>query len=59
MRSSRAPNPLPSSRDAIDSWLDVLVSMLNLPGSQRDQVRDELEDHLRSRVDDLLIMGKS
>ncbi|MHA7813779.1 MAG: permease prefix domain 1-containing protein [Phycisphaerales bacterium] len=50
---------LPSNRDAIESWLDVLVSMLNLPSSQRTQVRDELEDHLRSRVDDLLIMGKS
>lgn len=46
-----------SPRDAIETWLDVLVSMLNLPPSQRTHVRDELEDHLRSRVDDLLITG--
>ena len=51
------PNP-PTTRDGIDSWLDVLTSMLALPPSQRAQVRDELEDHLRSRVDDLLIAGK-
>ncbi len=48
----------PSSRDSISSWLDVLTSMLAVSESQRDQVRDELEDHLRSRVDDLLIVGK-
>ena len=35
----------------------MLTSMLSLPESQRAQVRDELEDHLRSRVDDLLITG--
>jgi hypothetical protein len=50
-------NPIPTSRDAIDSWLDVLVSMLSLPATNKAQVRDELEDHLRSRVDDLLVMG--
>lgn len=49
----------PSSRDSITTWLDVLTAMLVMPDSQRLQVRDELEDHLRSRVDDLLIMGKS
>jgi len=47
----------PSSRDSISGWLDVLTSMLALPESKRVQVRDELEDHLRSRVDDLLISG--
>lgn len=47
----------PSSRDSISGWLDVLTSMLSLPESQRVMVRDELEDHLRSRVDDLLITG--
>ena len=47
----------PSNRDSISGWLDVLTSMLSLPESQREQVRDELEDHLRSRVDDLLITG--
>ncbi|MFG0314957.1 MAG: permease prefix domain 1-containing protein, partial [Phycisphaerales bacterium] len=57
MKRTKGISP-PSNRDTIESWLDVLVSMLNLPPSQRTQVRDELEDHLRSRVDDLLIMGK-
>ncbi len=47
----------PSSRDSISGWLDVLTSMLSLPEAKRVQVRDELEDHLRSRVDDLLITG--
>ncbi len=47
----------PSNRDSIGSWLDVLTSMLSLPEGERLQVRDELEDHLRSRVDDLLITG--
>lgn len=48
----------PSRRDSISTWLDVLTAMLVMPESQRTQVRDELEDHLRSRVDDLLIIGK-
>lgn len=55
-RNNPTPTP-PTSRDGIDAWLDVLTSMLALPPSQRAQVRDELEDHLRSRVDDLLIAG--
>tara|TARA_R110000868_G_scaffold241497_1_gene496228 strand:+ start:227512 stop:228873 length:1362 start_codon:yes stop_codon:yes gene_type:complete len=55
-RSKRAM-VTPSNRDSIASWLDVLTSMLSLPEGQRQQVRDELEDHLRSRVDDLLITG--
>lgn len=58
MRPAKSTKPT-HQRDTIESWLDVLVSMLNLPSAQRDQIRDELEDHLRSRVDDLLIMGKS
>lgn len=48
----------PGTKDSIESWLDVLVSMLHLPPSRKDQVRDELEDHLRSRVDDLLVQGR-
>jgi hypothetical protein len=49
----------PSSKDSISGWLDVLTSMLSLNEPQRSQVRDEMEDHLRSRVDDLLITGLS
>jgi len=46
------------TKDSISSWLDVLTGMLAIPESQRTQVRDEFEDHLRSRIDDLLIVGK-
>lgn len=56
-RRSKRTMVTPSNRDSIASWLDVLTSMLSLPEGQREQVRDELEDHLRSRVDDLLITG--
>jgi len=47
----------PSAPGSIDAWLDVLVSMLALPKPDRERVRDELEDHLRSRIDDLIITG--
>ncbi len=47
----------PSARDPIAAWLDVFVGLLNLPKDQKQTIRDELEDHLRSRVDDLLITG--
>jgi hypothetical protein len=57
--NTKARSPVtPSSRDSISTWLDVLTAMLIMPEPQRTQVRDELEDHLRSRVDDLLIIGK-
>lgn len=47
----------PSAPDPVDAWLDVLVAMLAIPKPDRQRVRDELEDHLRSRIDDLLIHG--
>jgi hypothetical protein len=47
----------PSVPDPVDAWLDVLVAMLSIPKTDRQTVRDELEDHLRSRIDDLLIHG--
>lgn len=47
----------PSMRDPIAQWLDVFTSLLALPASEADRIRDELEDHLRTRVDDLLILG--
>jgi hypothetical protein len=48
---------IPSAPDPVDAWLDVLVAMLSIPKADRQRVRDELEDHLRSRIDDLLIHG--
>ncbi len=47
----------PSSRDPIVQWLDVFTSLLSLPPAEAERIRDELEDHLRTRVDDLLILG--
>ncbi len=47
----------PSSRDPIAQWLDVFTSLLALPAAEAHRIRDELEDHLRMRVDDLLILG--
>lgn len=58
-RAARNRSVTPSSKDSITGWLDVLTSMLPLSEPQRSQVRDEIEDHLRSRVDDLLITGMS
>lgn len=49
----------PSSRDPIAQWLDVFTSLLALPAGESERIRDELEDHLRTRVDDLLILGMS
>lgn len=57
--TSDAASPRPSTRDAIGSWLDVLERMLNLPRDQRRAIRAELEDHLRNRVDDLMMTGMS
>ncbi len=62
MLKDKSPSRIPinpSSKDPIVSWLDVMSNMLELPDTQRKQVRDELEDHLRSRVDDLIIMGNT
>ncbi len=57
-RTRAKPDPVrPSAPDPVDAWLDVLVAMLAIPRADRHRVRDELEDHLRSRIDDLLIHG--
>lgn len=43
--------------DAINSWLDVLASMLRGPRGEVSAVRDELAEHLRERVRDLMLAG--
>ena len=47
----------PSSRDPITNWLDVFTKLLAVPPAEKARIRDELEDHLRMRVEDLLILG--
>lgn len=56
-RPYRDADVTPSAPGSVDAWLDMLVSMLALPKHERERVRDELEDHLRSRIDDLIITG--
>ncbi|MEM0983094.1 MAG: permease prefix domain 1-containing protein [Planctomycetota bacterium] len=46
-----------SNRDPIAEWLRVFSMTLGLPDAERRAIVDDLEDHLRARVDDLLILG--
>ena len=43
--------------DPIDSWLNLLTTLLRLPASKSAEIRDELEDHIRTRVRDQLVEG--
>jgi len=54
------PRPGLASRtgDPIDAWLTLLTSMLRMPESRASEIRDELEDHLRTRVRDQLVAGE-
>ncbi|MEO0482868.1 MAG: permease prefix domain 1-containing protein [Planctomycetota bacterium] len=49
----------PSARDPIAEWLAVFGRTLAVPKTEAREILDELEDHLRTRVDDLLIGGLS
>ncbi len=49
----------PSTRDPIERWLDVFTGLLAVNARQRERIRDELEDHLRMRAQDLMILGES
>lgn len=49
--------PEAPSADPIAAWLDVLSSLLRLPAPEKRAVRDELDNHLRERVRDLIITG--
>lgn len=49
----------PSASDPIDRWLDVFIRLLRLPKADAQRIRDELEDHLRARVDDLMLTGSA
>lgn len=58
-KSKQQTHVRPSSRDPITNWLDVFTKLLAVPPAERMRIRDELEDHLRMRVEDLLILGMS
>jgi hypothetical protein len=57
--SVRAPQAGAAIPDAssVNSWLELLTSLLELPEDERRAVRDELESHLRDRVHDLTLSG--
>lgn len=52
-----ARDATPSTHSAADAWLDVFTTLLRLPARQTAEVRDELGDHLRNRVRDLILLG--
>ncbi|MEM9082648.1 MAG: permease prefix domain 1-containing protein, partial [Planctomycetota bacterium] len=59
--TARASQAAESSapRDAIAEWLAVFSRTLAVPKREAEEVLAELEDHLRTRVDDLMIGGVS
>jgi hypothetical protein len=56
--ASPAQATTPDRIEGIDGWLDVLTSMLTLPRSRRDAIREELAEHLHQRCRDLMIAGE-
>lgn len=56
-RKARVNPVRPSARDPVAGWLDVFIPMTGLPRARAEEIRAELEDHLRARVDDLMITG--
>jgi uncharacterized membrane protein YgcG len=55
----RPPPPVrPDGATArIDGWLGVLVTLLHLPESRREAIRDEFAEHLRQRSSELMLGG--
>ena len=45
--------------DSIVAWLAVLTSLMACSEVERARVRDELDDHLRQRVRDLMLAGEA
>ncbi len=44
---------------SIESWLVVFGRLLQLPDATKQAIRDELDQHLRERVRDLVLTGES
>ncbi len=47
------------ANDAVTSWLDGLVRVMRLPKRESDEIREELDSHVRDRVRDLMLVGES
>lgn len=56
--TGRRVAPSSGERDQIAAWLRVFGLTLGLPEAERRAIVDELDDHLRTRVNDLLILGR-
>ncbi|HVP73400.1 MAG TPA: polysaccharide biosynthesis/export family protein [Phycisphaerales bacterium] len=48
---------LPDADSAIDAWLSVVSRLMHLPEKTRRDICNELREHLRERVRDLLLGG--
>ncbi len=48
-----------SSPGAVGTWLDGLVRVMRLPKRESDEIREELDSHIRERVRDLMLIGES
>lgn len=44
-------------RDPIDRWLDGMVRAMRLPARDRQEIREEIDAHVRERVRDLMLGG--
>ena len=44
---------------SIESWLSLFARLLRLPDANKKAIVDELDQHLRERVRDLMLGGKS
>lgn len=43
--------------DTVAAWLDLLCKLLRLPPKEREEIRNELDSHLRDRVRDFMLAG--
>lgn len=43
--------------DTLSNWLDLLCKLLRLPAAEKDEIRSELDSHLRDRVRDFMLAG--
>lgn len=43
--------------DTLSNWLDLLCKLLRLPTAEKEEIRSELDSHLRDRVRDFMLAG--
>ncbi len=55
-RLARDVEPAPVT-DPVQGWLRVFLGLLRLPARQAEEIREELDGHLRERIRDLMVGG--